>query len=208
MRKTPTEAELVAAAQAGAPAAVGQLLFTSAPDLERYIRPKIPAELQRLIGVDDILQEVFTQAFRDIKTFQPGASGAFLAWLKGISIHRLADAIKLARRKKRGGDRQQVSAFAARKSSVAELVEVICQADATVSRIVSGREASQALQVAVAMLPEPQRSAIRARYFDGLSVDRIAQQTGMTDGAVRGHIHRGQKKLAELMGNSSDWFSR
>jgi RNA polymerase sigma-70 factor, ECF subfamily len=208
LRKLLTEAELIEAARTGEPAAVGQLLFTSAPALERYIRPKIPSEAQRHLSVDDVLQDVFTQAFRDIGSFHPSADGSFLAWLKGIADHRVADAIKRLRRKKRGGDRQQVSAKSPSTSSIAQLVEVVCRDDVTASLVLSHQEASQALQVAVAMLREPQRSVIRARYFDGLSVEQIAKQIGITDGAVRGLIHRGQKKLAELMGHSSHWFSR
>lgn len=208
MRKFQTEAELIEAAKTGEPSAAGQLLFTNAPELERYIRAKIPAELQRHLGVDDVLQDAFTQAFRDIQTFQPSANGSFLAWLKGIAIHRLADGIKRARRKKRGGDRKQVTAKSPSKSSVAQLVEVVCVDDVTVSGIVSRQEASQAVQVAVAMLPEQQRRAIRARYFEGLTVEEIAKETGLTEGAVRGLIHRGQKNLAVLMGHSSHWFSR
>ena len=209
MRKSQSETELIAAAIAGDSDAFGQLLFVHSPALERHIRPRIPADLQRHLGVDDVLQDVFAHAFRDVGTFDPKAGGSFLAWLKVIADHRLTDALKHLRRKKRGGDRRQVTAEdPAATSSVGPLIDVVCRDDLTASRVFSRNEAARALQIAVAMLPENQRRAIRARYFSGQSVENIASQAGCTDGAIRGHIHRGQKKLAELMGSSSHWLSK
>ena len=59
MRKSQSETELVAAAVAGDSDAFGQLLFVHSPALEKHIRPRIPADMQRHLGVDDVLQDVF-----------------------------------------------------------------------------------------------------------------------------------------------------
>lgn len=202
------ERALVDAATAGDGAAMEQLLLFHFSMLERHIGPKIPATARRQLSVEDVLQDVFTQAFRDISQFDLRDSSSFVGWLKGIADHRLADALKRMRRKKRGGDLHQLSAVGdGRTSTVFQLIDIVCQDGGFPGKAVAREEAAQAIQVAVAMLPDDQRDMIRARFFDGLDIEEIAQATGRTAGAVRGLIYRGQKKLAEFMGRSSRWLS-
>ena len=68
-------------------------------------------------------------------------------------------------------------------------------------------EAEQAIRVAIAGLPADQADAIHLRYLQGKSVAEIAADTGRTEGAVRGLIHRGKLSLAEAMERSSRWLS-
>jgi RNA polymerase sigma-70 factor (ECF subfamily) len=203
-----SEQALLDAANGGDTVALERLLLTHFSALERYIAPQIPATARRHVGAEDILQEVFSQAFRDIAQFSSTASGSFYAWLKAIADHRLADALKRIRRKKRGGDRQQLSvAHLANSGSVVALIDVVCHYSHLPEKSVARREAEKVLHVALASLPEDQREAIRDRYFENQTPEEIAHRTGRTTAAVRGLIHRGKKKLAEVMGRSSLWLS-
>jgi RNA polymerase sigma factor (sigma-70 family) len=160
------------------------------------------------MGVEDILQDAFSQAFRDITQFNTTADGSFYAWLKAIADHRLADALKRIRRKKRGGDRHQLSvADVAKLGSVATLIDVVAHDSHQPDRSAARREAEKVIQVALATLPDEQRKVIRDRYFENQTPEEIAQRTGRTTAAVRGLLHRGKKKLAEVMGRSSRWLS-
>ena len=164
---------------------------------------------QKLIDAEDILQDVFTKAFRQIGRYDPHRGASLYAWLKTIADHQLADAMKRMRRKKRGGDcRQLTPNDMGLQSTVAQLVDLVCQENHTASRSVARNDAAAAIQVGVASLPEDQRDAIRAKFFDGMNVEEIAQDMGRTPGAIRGLIHRAQKNLAEMMGRSSQWLSR
>lgn len=207
MLEPATERALIDAALAGDAAAVEQLLLGRYSTLERHIALKIPADARRHVAAEDVLQDVFTQVFRDIGQFEQRGDGSFLAWLKGIADHRLADALKGIRRKKRGGDLHQFTPNEAAASTVRQLVDQVCVGSHFPSHFAAGNEAAQAIQIAVAALPDDQRDAIRARFFDGMTVEQIAQQTGRTENAVRGLIHRAQKRLAEMMGRASHWLS-
>lgn len=48
-------------------------------------------------------------------------------------------------------------------------------------------------------LPEQTRRVLELRYLDGLEHDQIAEQLGMKRNAVDQAIHRGHKKLKELL---------
>ena len=202
------EKALAEAAVAGDTAALEQLLLLNFPALERHVEPRIPVDARRQLGTEDVLQEVLAQAFRDIKQFQYREDGSFLAWLKTIADHRLADALKHLGRKKRGGDLNRLSsADFAQNSTVAMLLDIVGHDSRMPDDSVIRREATQAIHVALASLPENQRDVLRTRYIDGHEVEQIAQQTGRTAAAIRGLIKRGKEGLAEAMGRASQWLS-
>jgi RNA polymerase sigma-70 factor (ECF subfamily) len=209
MSDVETERRLVAAAMGGDVLALEQLLCAHLTPLERYIDPKIPPDIRRHVGTDDVLQEILAQAFRNIHRYEHRGDSGFLAWLKAIADHRLTDILKRLRRKKRGGDHNRLSkADMAGPTSSANLIDQVCQDNHLPDDSAARREAEKAIQVALAGLPADQRDAIRANLLEGKSIEEVAQQMGRTADAVRGLVHRGKKKLAEAMGRSSQWFTK
>lgn len=52
---------------------------------------------------------------------------------------------------------------------------------------------------AVRRLPRRQATAIALHYVDGLPVADIAELTGVAEGTTKSDLHRGRKRLAELL---------
>ena len=102
------ERERIAQAAAGSRPAVERLLLDHYTPLVQHLRPLIPVSAQSVLSVEDILQETFSQAFQDIRTFTPATDKSFGTWLKAIAENRLLDAIKALKRKKRGGGQLRV----------------------------------------------------------------------------------------------------
>jgi RNA polymerase sigma-70 factor (ECF subfamily) len=202
------EPALLDAAIGGDTTALEQLLMNHFVALERHLGPRIPTEAKRQLGVEDVLQDVLAQVFRDIKQFQSREGASFFAWLKTIADNRLADALKHLGRKKRGGDQHRLSSIEfARTSTIFTLIDVVGYDSHLPDDSVQRREAEKAIHIALATLPEDQREVLRARYINGLDVDQIAEHLGRTPAAIRGLIKRGKAKLAEAMGRSSAWLS-
>ena len=63
-------------------------------------------------------------------------------------------------------------------------------------------EISVDLVMALRRLPERQRVAVVLRFYVGFSHGEIARLTGSTAGAVAVNVHRGRRRLQELMGGS------
>ena len=201
--------DLIAAAVAGDSNAMKRLLFANYSQLEKHISTKIPTSAQRQFDAEDVLQEVFTQAFRDISSYESRADASFLSWLKKIAENKLTDTLRKVHAKKRGGEHRQLTdEDMGLQSTVAQLIELVGQETGTASVSVARHEAAAALQVGVASLPEDQRIVVRAKFFEGKNVQEIADQIDRTPDAVRGLIHRAQKNLAAMMGRSSKWLSR
>jgi RNA polymerase sigma-70 factor, ECF subfamily len=202
------EQELLAAAPQDR-AALGQLLLRHYDVLSRHVASRLSASLQGLVSVEDVLQETFIHAFRDIGKFSPLSQQSFAAWLKAIADNRLRDTVKTCKRKKRGGDFHRVRRpDDEQASSVADLVEVLALDSDTPSRWASRGEAVQAVQVAVAGLPDDHRRAISLYCLEGRRVEEIATAMGRSPGAVRGLIRRGTEKMRVDLASSSRYLSK
>lgn len=193
---------------AGDRVALECLLLRNYGRLHRHVARDLPQWLQGVVSVEDVLQETFAQAFRDFGRFEPRGEGSVESWLLAIADHRLHDLIRRHRRKKRGGSRRQARPADARRSSFMELAALLAAAADSPSDRVARDEAVQAVQVAVAALPDDQREAVRRRYLEREDLAAAAQAMGRTPEAVRSLVYRARQSLREFLGRSSRWFLR
>ena len=120
----------------------------------------------------------------------------------------MQDAIREVPRVKRGGGVRQVEkAGDAANGSVAELIELLSAGDPTASQLLARGEAKQALQVAIAALPQDQRQAVQLRFYQGLGWQEIAKAMDRTPTAARLLVSRAAKKLQEALGTLSRYMS-
>jgi RNA polymerase sigma-70 factor, ECF subfamily len=199
------EQSLLDAAISGDQSALEQLLWKNYEVLEQFVANRIPARARKHFGVEDILQTVFAEAFRDIRKFRSGTIAAFLAWLRTIADHRIIDAL---RKLERGGIHQISAGAWCSDQSVRNVIEIISSEDDSPSEVAAGKEAIQAIRIAIAGLPEDQEDVLRRHFLENQSIEEVAAATGRTAAAVRGLVHRGKKKLADVLGRSSRWFSK
>ena len=52
---------------------------------------------------------------------------------------------------------------------------------------------------ALRILSENERTCITLQLMDGLSIDKIAEVTGMAQGTIKSHLSRGKQKLASYL---------
>ena len=66
-----------------------------------------------------------------------------------------------------------------------------------------GRRAHAGLKMdlmkALQILGENERTCITLQLMDGLSIDKIAEVTGMAQGTIKSHLSRGKQKLASYL---------
>ncbi len=202
------EEALVAAAVAGDRGALERLLLAHYARLEQRVRSRLGAEVAGFVGVEDVLQEAFVDVFRGIGKFRLAGEGSFSAWLNTVVEHRLLDTLRRLRRKKRGGDRRQVTRpAAAADSSLADLVALLSDHGSTPSQCAARDEAIRAVQVGLAGLPTDQRAVILHRYIEQQSIESTATAMRRTPGAVRGLLHRAKNSLRDALGRSARWFA-
>jgi RNA polymerase sigma-70 factor (ECF subfamily) len=162
--------------------------------LAALLRYKAGPVLLATVEVDDLLQETFLQAFRDIGRFQYAAPGSFWNWLASIASHVVQDAARFQGRQKRNaGD---VVRF--RSPSNPDGPDPVDRKTPTL--LLSEKEAVQSLFERLEALPSDYREAILLAKIEGLSTSEVAARMGKTREAAALLLHRALKRFRALAG--------
>ncbi len=163
------EARLVEAVRRGDQEAFGQLYDLYARMVHGILLARVPWR-----EVDDLVQDVFLQAFRMLHTLRD--AGAFGGWLAMITRNRAMD-------------------FHRRSRETEELSEDLPVA----SQSESEAEANAVLDI-IREMPDAYRETLILRLVEGMTGPEIAERTGLTPASVRVNLHRGMKLLREKLG--------
>lgn len=131
---------------------------------------------------DDILQQVFMQAFRDLPNFAHRSS--LRTWLLGIARHRVLDAVKRRRRMQSRVESSGPIDLPDPQPSAIELLE--------------NARLQASLIACIAELEEPVRTCMLLRYQRGLSYEEISVICGDRPGTLQARVVRALRRLRGL----------
>ena len=158
---------------------------------------------------DDILQEAYIDAFTGISRLEARTWDGFVGWVKKIALNRIRDNARRHKAKKRGGDFQRIEkASSPFQSHAVELVTELAADENSPSQFAARKEAVDAIQIAIAELPEDQRTAILLVSFQKQTLAEAAEQMKKTPDAVRGLLQRAKKAIKMSLHKSTLWLSR
>lgn len=153
---------------------------------------KMSAGLHGAMEVDDILQEVFLGAARDMKQFTYHTPGSLMAWLSRIADHVIVDAARYKNREKRRAE--ELLRFRSESNPTGpEPVD-----SETPSRLFAREEAMQILLKKLDALPTDYREIIVLAKFEGLTTKEISERVGKSRERVALLLHRALKRFREL----------
>jgi RNA polymerase sigma-70 factor (ECF subfamily) len=135
---------------------------------------------------EDLLQETMLHAYRSLKRLQDPAG--FRPWLLTIAHNAAIDAARRDARKKRTappGEEMPLSAVPANGLTPDEFAQ--------------REELRQQVLAVLRSLPEEYRLPLTLRYITGADYEAIGEQLGITNGSLRGLLHRGLKMLKERL---------
>jgi RNA polymerase sigma-70 factor (ECF subfamily) len=139
--------------------------------------------LRRPELVDDLAQDVFLSAFRDLKDY--GGGGSFRVWLLGIARHR---ALKHLRDDGRRRSREHRSVDQMLVEWRVEMLESHADLDERDRML-------RALEGCLAKLPVDSASIVREFYFGHLPMTDIAGRRAKSEGALRMTLLRIRQSL-------------
>jgi RNA polymerase sigma-70 factor (ECF subfamily) len=177
---TSTDEELVARSIDGDANSFNELVV-------RWERP-IYALAYRVIGREedarDVCQETFLRAFRALAGFRGQAK--FSSWLYRIALNLCRDWIRRERRAPtvQAPEGVDLTELAAAREPYEPLENVIARKDL-----------SRAVEVAMARLPEDQRTAIVLKEYHGLTFQEIAELIGCPLSTVKTRVYQGLSVL-------------
>jgi len=156
----------------------------------RYSRPVFSLAL-KILGdrevVEEVVQEVFLRLWTRAHGFDP-QRGKLLSWLLTITHHRAVDELRRRRSQPEvDGIEEQVAASEDAASDPSETYGQI--------------EDREAVQRALAQLPEAQRTPIELAYYRGLTQVEISQALREPLGTIKTRMRLGMQKLRVLLGS-------
>jgi len=140
---------------------------------------------------EDIAQETFLKAYRALPGYDP--RWKLSSWLLKIAHNATIDHL---RRQRLDTTPLDLGPESATGSPIERL------ADASVvdaEQQLRGRALARDLQTALASLDAAYRELLLLRFQEGLAYQEIAEVTGLPLGTVKVRLHRGRKRLADLL---------
>jgi RNA polymerase sigma-70 factor (ECF subfamily) len=176
------DAELVGRAQGGDRAAFEALVRRTG----RLVFARLYLDTGDPHRAEDLVQDTFLLAFRSIGQLKDPAG--FRPWLLAIAHRQMLDAARREGRKKRSGP-----------TASGEMLNLVPFNGAAPDEAAQAEEGRARVIEALRGLPEEYRLPLSLRYLAGADYEAIGQQLGLTNGSLRGMLHRGLKLLRERM---------
>jgi RNA polymerase sigma-70 factor (ECF subfamily) len=167
---------LWARAQAGDEDAYRESLGRIAGRLRSFLRRRMQSLPE---DVEDLVQETLLAIHLQRGTHDPGVPVG--AWVLAIARHKLID---LWRRR-------------GRRESLQDPLDELAEGDQPA--VPEELPVQRDLETLLAGLPEAQHRAIALIKLEGLSVAEASQRTGVSVSALKVQVHRGLKRLAEMV---------
>jgi len=131
----------------------------------------------------DIAQEAFVKAFKNIEKFRGDSS--FYTWIYRIAINTAKNFLSSKSRKSEIYDDEIMELKLSESAVTSENPENILEAE----------ELRSLMMDAIQGLPDDIRTTLSLREFDGLSYEEIAEVQNCPIGTVRSRIHKGREIL-------------
>jgi RNA polymerase sigma-70 factor (ECF subfamily) len=174
-----SEEALVRSARQGDRAAFEELIRRTS----RLVFARLYLEVGDAHRAEDLLQETLLAAFRSLRQLTDPAN--FRSWLLKIAQNLVIDAARHDLRLKRA---------APTRAAVQSLDRVAGRTPRPEDQVQREETREQVLAV-LRSLPEEYRLPLTLRYIGGADYETISQQLGLSNGSLRGLLHRGLKVL-------------
>ena len=143
----------------------------------------------RMLGSDadaeEAAQDAFVKAYRSLASFQ--GRSKFSTWIYRIAYNQCISLIR-------------------KRVKMIDLVDEvpegeISEGDLSGLDALSAEERSKYLHMAIEALPETDSVVITLFYYEELSLEEIAEITGLTSSNIRIKLHRSRKKMYHVINN-------
>lgn len=190
-----SEEELAAAALAGDQTSLEQLLLRYYDRLLNYIRQQMPARSTGRAGPEDILQHTYLKAFRSVGGFEPRSGYSFFSWLKRIADNERVDHFRKSNREQPNGPAGPANG----DSVYGGIAGQLAGDDPTATVLARRRELIRVLHVTLAGMKPTHRRVIELYHLEGRPLEDVAAELQLTDGQVRGLLHRARGSLRDAI---------
>ncbi len=198
--------ELLDAARRGSTESLGKALEICRQYLLLVANREMDEQLQAKGGGSDLVQETFFEAQRDFGRFNGSSQDEMLAWLRRILLNNIQNFRRfwLDTEKRNAGVEIPIQ----EDNSSREMGPDLASPQQTPSQWAIKKERIDAIDSALARLPDEQRQVIILRNQQHLSFEEISGRIGRTADAARKLWARAVERLQEELGQTDDSSAR
>lgn len=182
-----TDEDLVLEAQRGNRSSLEELVRRTS----RLVYARLFVETGDGHLAEDLTQETYLQAVRSLSSLRTPSQ--FRSWLLTIADNVAIDAARSRSRQKRTEPP---------RASPETLHQIPGNGHSPAEAAILQEQRQQVLAV-VRSLPDDYRLPLMLRYFGGADYETMEVQLGLSNGSLRGLLHRGLKMLKEKMGDAT-----
>ncbi len=189
------------AAKRGDLQAKGELLDRFRPYLNVIAQRLLDDRIQGRLDFSDVVQATYLEASRDFHQFRGDSIESFLAWLRNILRNNVSTVHQehLAAQKRSARREVNLHKSATSDASSMQMEHLVPSEASSPSQRLMRSEAAAVLAACIEQLPETQRTAIRMRYLEGMSLKEISERMKKSEMAVAGLLKRGLQGLRTEM---------
>ncbi len=159
-----------------------QLLYDQT---HNYVLMQARMLLKNDADVDDLVQEVYINAYRSIGALQENKK--IYAWLGGIAFRQ---ATKILRKQKD---------FPIEEADAGLEPMIAFDEDIQPEHALDKKESAQILKEILEELPGPQKAALLAYYYDEMSIGEISRSFSCSEGTVKSRLNYARKSLKKAI---------
>lgn len=186
-RKTDPDGDLVKRAQAGDTEAFDQLILNYGPKLHSLVYNMT----SNREDTHDILQEVFSKAYRSIRRFR--GHSTFYTWVYSIAVNMTLNHLK------KRGRVHKMSLEELNEGGLKEVEALSLTCKSNPIREVDIRELQQRLNDAMMALSEDHRTVVTLFDIQGLPHAEISKILGVSQGTVRSRLFYAHRQLQNFL---------
>lgn len=165
-------------------AELAQLITRFQARLLARIRLMMGPAARECLESSDVLQDVFAEALRNLRAGDLGDERLFLRWLTAVARHHIVDEVR----------RHRESSLEALSS------DLIAAGEPSIAAQLTVEERRQRLVEALEELDTIRQRVVELRALEGWSWQRVAEELGRSEEAVRKLYHRALLELGEFLG--------
>lgn len=187
--------ECVRRAQAGDPAAIGELITSQ----QQYVYSIAMSVLHQPDDAADLTQEAFMRLLRVLPQYN--GESRFTTWLYRMVVNLGRDELR-----RRGRHVQQVEPLVGDGEEVLDPLSTVADHDrwGDPAQALSDHELRSAVRRALEQVEPHYRLALTLFYFDDMKYTDIAEVLDLPLNTVKSHIRRGKERLQTLLAEYND----
>lgn len=175
--------------------ALGALFELHRQGIERLVRLRFDVRLAARSSPEDVLQETYLDAARQVHRYLQEPRVPFCIWLRGLARERL---FNIARDNLKAQCRAAAQEVRLPERPSALLGMLLCADGSSPSQSLSRREVQDRVQFALTRLEEIDREVILMRHFENLSNTEVARALGLSESGATMRYVRALCRLREI----------